>query len=101
MTRANRISNVISILIVALLVLLVIQSFMFRAAATQTVLLGVLAGLMAVVVMQSARWASDNSVEYKTVPVGAINESTLQECGKEGWRLVCVDTSGAGYIFTR
>ena len=101
MTRPNLISNIISLLIVGLLVLLVVQSFMLGTAATQTVLLGVLAGLMAVVVMQSARWSSGNSVEYKMIPAGKLNESTLQECGKEGWRLVCVDTSGASYIFTR
>ena len=99
MGRTNRVGNVIIGLILVLLILLVVQSFR-TSASTQTVLLGVVAGLMAVVVMQSARWSADISVEYKTLPVGSLSESTLQECGKDGWRLICVD-SGAGYSFTR
>lgn len=101
MTRTNRVSNIISALIVALLLLLVVQSLMLRQAATQTVLLGVLAGLMAVIVMQSAHYYSGNSIEYKMVAVGALDESALQQFGKDGWRLVCIDASGLTYIFTR
>ena len=101
MIHANRITTVISVLIVVLLLLLVAQSFMLRQAATQTVLLGVLAGLMAVIVMQSARWSSGNAVEYKTVAAGSIDESALQQFGKDGWRLICFDASAARYIFTR
>jgi hypothetical protein len=97
----TRVGNVISILIVALLVLLVMQSLMFRQAETQTVLLGVLAGLMAVVVMQSARFGSTHAIEYKTVPSGTVDESTLEKFGKDGWRLVCFDAAGGRYIFTR
>ena len=101
MTHANRISSVISVLIVVLLLLLVFQSIMLRRAAPETVLLGVLAGLMAVIVMQSARWASGNSVEYKMVAAGSVDESALQQFGKDGWRLICFDAAGARYIFTR
>ena len=101
MTQTHRINSVISALIVVLLLLLVFQSFRLQQAATQTVLLGVLAGLLAVIVMQSARWASGNSVEYKMVEVGSIDEPTLQQFGKDGWRLICFDATGARYIFTR
>jgi len=101
MTTAHRINNVIGVLILILLLVLVWQSLMLRTATTQTVLLGVLAGLMAMVVMQSARLSANSPVEYKTVPVGAVNDSMLQQFGKEGWRLTCIDASGAGYIFTR
>jgi hypothetical protein len=101
MNSAHRISSVIGILILLLLAVLVWQSFAQRSVSTQTVLLGVVAGLMAMVVMQSSRLGSDIPVEYKTVPVGSLTDATLQQCGKEGWRLICIDTSGAGYIFTR
>ena len=101
MTHVNRISNVISSLIVVLLVLLVLQSLMFRQTETQTVLLGVLAGLMAVIVMQSARFGSSNSIEYKTVAAGAVDESALEKFGKEGWKLICFDASGGRFIFSR
>ena len=100
MTQTNRVWNVIIGLILALLLVLVVQSIRTQTSA-QTVLLGVVAGLMAVVVMQSARWSRDTSVEYKTVPAGSLDASTLEKCGQEGWRLICVDSTGAGYIFSR
>ena len=100
MRHANRISNVISVLVVVLLLLLVWQSLVLRQAATQTVLLGVLAGLMATIVMQSVRY-SDNLVQYKMVAVGSVDEPALQKFGEEGWRLICADATGTHYIFTR
>ena len=100
MTRTSRVGNVILGLILALLAVLVVQSFRTQTSA-QTVLLGVVAGLMAVVVMQSARWGTDTTIEYKTVPPGSLDASTLERFGREGWRLICVDSTGAGYIFTR
>ncbi len=100
MTRTSRVGNVILGLILALLAVLVVQSFRTQTSA-QTVLLGVVAGLMAVVVMQSARSGTDTSLEYKTVPHGTLDAPTLERFGREGWRLICVDSAGAGYIFTR
>src|ERR1043166_5537791 len=77
MRHPIRLSQVISALIVVLLFLLVLQSFMFRQGATETVLLGVLAGLMAVVVMQSATWSPRAAVEYKVISGSAFEEGAL------------------------
>ena len=101
MTRANRISNVISVLIVVSLLLLVLQSLILRQVATETVLLGVLAGLMAVVVMQSAHYYAGNPIQYKVVANGSLDEKALEQFGKEGWRLICFDAAGSQYIFSR
>jgi hypothetical protein len=54
---------------------------------------------MAVIVMQSAKWGNE-TVEYKTAAAGSIDSSALEKFGRDGWRLVCVD-SATGYIFTR
>ena len=97
----SRLNQIISALIVVLLLLLVIQSFKFQQGATQTVLLGVMAGLMAAVVMQSATWSSRNSVEYKIITASSLDEGALQKLGKERWRLVCFDNSAGRYIFSR
>ena len=101
MRHPIRLSQVISALIVVLLFLLVVQSFMFRQGTTETVLLGVLAGLMAVVVMQSATWSSRAAVEYKVISGNAFEEGALLQLGKEGWRLTGIDDSASRYFFTR
>ena len=101
MRHSIRLSQVISALIVVLLFLLVVQSFMFRQGTTQTVLLGVLAGLMAVVVMQSATWSPRGAVEYKVISGNAFEEGALLQLGKEGWRLTGIDASAGRYFFTR
>ena len=66
MSYRVRFSNVISVLIVVVLLVLVLQSFAFRQGETQTILLGVVAGLMAVIVVQSARWSSSSAVQYRS-----------------------------------
>jgi uncharacterized membrane protein len=98
MGRNHTVGNVILGLILAALFVLVVQSFRTQLS-TQTVLLGVVAGLMAVIVMQSAKWGNE-TVEYKTAAAGSIDSSALEKFGRDGWRLVCVD-SATGYIFTR
>ena len=99
MNRPSGLSNVILGLIVSLLGLLVLQSFM-TVASTQTVLLGVIAGLMAVLALQPTR-VSAKSFQYKLVPPGSLSQQLLDELGVEGWRLVCADQAGSGYIFRR
>ena len=100
MTHHRRVSTLILGLIISLLFLLMLQSIMTPASA-QTVLLGVIAGLMAMLVMQPSREAEQASIEYKTVSAGSLNPSLLDEFGREGWRLVCVDQAGTSYIFVR
>ena len=101
MSYRVRFGNVISVLIVLLLLVLVVQSFAFRQAETQTILLGVVAGLMAVIVVQSAGWSSRAAVQYRTVDAASVDNEQLQQLGKEGWRLTCVDAHAGRYIFNR
>ena len=103
MSYRVRFGNVISVLIVLVLLVLVVQSFAFRQAETQTILLGVVAGLMAVIVVQSIGWSSHSAVQYKVVDVTSIDDERLQQLGKEGWRLTCLalDLSGCQRIGPR
>ena len=101
MSYRVRFGNVISVLIVLVLLVLVVQSFAFRQAETQTILLGVVAGLMAVIVVQSAGWSSHSAVQYRTVDATSVDTEQLQQLGKEGWRLTCVDANAGRYIFNR
>lgn len=94
----SRVTNLILGLIVALLALLLLQSFMTPTSA-QTVLLGVIAGLVAMLVMQPIN--SSRAIEYKLVPAGSVDQPKLDQFGKEGWRLICADQGGTGYIFSR
>ena len=100
MNQSSRVINLILGLILGLLVLLVLQSFM-TAVSTQTVLLGVIAGLMAVLAVQPISPIAGKPVQYKLVPGASLDQVTLDELGKEGWGLVCVDEVRNGYIFKK
>jgi hypothetical protein len=99
MIRSSRVINLILGLILGLLALLVLQSFM-TIVSTQTVLLGVIAGLMAVIAVQPIS-SRATVIQYKLVSGNSLEQGTLDELGKEGWGLVCVDQLRNGYIFKR
>lgn len=99
MSQPSRVINLIFGLILGLLALLVLQSFM-TTVSTQTVLLGVIAGLMAVLAVQPSS-LTEKRVHYKLVSVASLDQGTLDELGKEGWALVCVDPAKSGYIFRK
>ena len=100
MSQSSRVINLILGLILGLLGLLVLQSFM-TIVSTQTVLLGVIAGLMAVLAVQPISSRAEKLVQYKLVPDTSLDQMTLDELGKEGWGLVCVDHARNGYIFRK
>ena len=100
MTKSSRVINLILGLILGLLSLLVLQSFM-PVVSTETVLLGVIAGLMAVLTVQPITVGRDKSVQYKLIPGSSLDQVTLDDLGKEGWGLVCVDHTKDGYIFKK
>ncbi len=100
MTKSSRVVNLILGLILGLLVLLVLQSFR-PVISTDTVLLGVIAGLMAVLVVQPTSRLSDKMIQYKVVAGTSLDQAALDELGKEGWALVCADSTRSGYIFLK
>jgi hypothetical protein len=100
MSQSSRVINLILGLILGLLALLVLQSFM-TIVSTQTVLLGVIAGLMAVLAVQPISSRAEKRVQYKLVSTASLDQGTLDELGKEGWALVCVDQAKSGYIFRK
>ena len=99
MTQPGRVINVILALILCLLALLVLQSFM-PVVSTHTVLLGVIAGLMAVLAVQPIS-SHNKVVQYKLVFSATLDQTSLDELGKDGWSLVCVDQAKSGYIFSK
>ena len=99
MTQPGRVINLILGLILGLLALLVLQSFM-TIVSTQTVLLGVIAGLMAVLAVQPISFRN-KAVQYKLVSSATLDQTSLDELGKDGWSLVCLDQTRSGYIFSK
>jgi hypothetical protein len=99
MTQSSRVINLILGLIMGSLALLVLQSFM-TIVSTQTALLGIIAGLMAVLAVQPIS-DREKHVQYKLVPGSALDQISLDELGKDGWALVCVDQLKTGYIFKK
>lgn len=100
MTPHSRATNVLLGLIVSTLAVLFLQSFLSPTSA-QTVFLGVIAGLVAMLVLQQTFNSAVQAIEYKLVPAGSLDQSALDQFGKEGWRLICAAQDGAGYIFAR
>jgi len=100
MRHRSRVTTMVSGLVVTLLSVLLLQSLVSPASA-QTALLGVIAGLVAMLVLQPLNSPSTQIVDYKLVPAGSLDQPTLDQFGKEGWRLICADQAGAGYIFAR
>ncbi len=100
MAKSSPLFKQIHVLIIDLLALHVLQSFM-TIVSTQTVLLGVIAGLMAVLAVQPISLLEDRKFQYKLVSGTSLEQGMLDELGKEGWGLVCVDQAGNGYIFRK
>ena len=96
MFQLKRGSSGLLILIVAALVVLVLQP-LASANSAQNILLGVIAGLLAILVLAPAT----QSLEYKVVPAEAFDQAHLDQLGKDGWQLVSADAMKTGYVFKR
>lgn len=97
---SKRAANVALGLVTGLLATLALQSFL-SPASSQIVVLGVIAGLLAVLVLEPLRQPQSGAIEYKILPVGALDQATLDHAGKEGWQLVCIDSTAANCVFKR
>jgi hypothetical protein len=56
---------------------------------------------MAVLAVQPISSRAEKRVQYKLVSTASLDQGTLDELGKEGWALVCVDQAKSGYIFRK
>ena len=98
--KSNRVITIGLGLVTGLLATLILQSFM-NTGSSQTIVLGVIAGLLVVLVLERLMHAARKTFEYKVIAVSALDEPTLNELGKEGWDLVCIDSAAARGVFKR
>ena len=96
MVRLKRGSSGLLLLIVGLLVVLMFGPVV-SSTSGQTILLGVIAGLLAIIVLEPA----NKSIEYKMVSADGFNPSALEQLGQEGWQLISADAMTASYVFKR
>lgn len=96
MIQLKRGSSGLLILIIASLVVLVLQP-LTNANPAQNILLGVIAGLLSILVLEPA----NRSREYKVVSAASFNQALLDQLGKEGWELISADAMTTSYVFKR
>ena len=96
MIQLKRGSSGLLVLIVIVLAVLVLQPLTGTTSA-QSILLGVIAGLLAILVLAPA----SRSVEYKVVPAETVDQSLLDQLGQDGWQLISADAMKLNYVFKR